>query len=207
MNKRTLIAGVSALAFAAGALSLPASATATELRTAPLAGVLAAETPAFDSNALDYDIVTAAVLAVIQVKPTSSVTALADGTIALTAFIPNDNAFRLLAKELTGKTIKSEKRVFDSLVKTLGVDKVEQVLLYHVVVGSTLDVSAALAANGAELTTASTGKIKVSVGTQIKLIDETKKRRDASVILSQIDVNKGNKQIAHGIDFVMLPKF
>ena len=149
---------------------------------------------------------TAAVLAVATAKPTSAVTALTDGTIALTAFIPNDAAFRALAKGLTHKTYKSEARVFNALVKKLGVDTIETVLLYHVVVGATVDVAGALASNGAELTTASTGKIRVAIGTKINLVDETPKRRNASVILTQVDLNKGNKQIAHGIDFVMLPK-
>lgn len=207
MKIKALLAsvGVSLLA-SAGLIVIPASAN-TILGTAPLASVLTAEAQAFDKDAKDYDIVTAAVLAVIQAKPSSAVTALADGNVALTAFIPNDSAFRELAKGLTGKTIKSEKKVFDTLVATLGVDTVEEVLLYHVVVGSTIDLGSALTANGTELTTASTGKIKVSIGTQVKLIDETKKRRDAAVILSQTNVNNGNKQIAHGIDFVMLPKF
>lgn len=55
--------------------------------------------------------------------------------------------------------------------------------------------------------TALAGKtIKVSVkGTKITLKDYIKKLANPFVNLSQVDLNKGNKQIAHGIDFVLLP--
>jgi hypothetical protein len=65
------IAAASAAALAAGALAAPA-ATAAE-GTKSLAAVLTAETPKFDKNWNDYDIVTAAVLAVLDAKPNSTV--------------------------------------------------------------------------------------------------------------------------------------
>ena len=65
----------------------------------------------------------------------------------------------------------------------------------------------ALKANGASLKTALTGKaIKVRVnGTTIRLGDYNRKLADPKVILSQVDINKGNAQVAHGIDAVLMP--
>ena len=64
----------------------------------------------------------------------------------------------------------------------------------------------ALKANGATLETALAGKVlKVSVkGTTITLTDYSKKPY-AKVILSAVDINKDNAQVAHGIDKVLMP--
>jgi hypothetical protein len=43
------------------------------------------------------------------------------------------------------------------------------------------------------------------MGTVITLGDYNKKLKDAKVILKQVDINKGNLQIAHGIDAVLMP--
>ena len=66
----------------------------------------------------------------LAAKPNSKVKALTDGTVTLTAFIPNDQAFRLLVKDLTGIAPKSEKQIFNAVAK-LGIPTVEAVLLYH----------------------------------------------------------------------------
>ena len=65
----------------------------------------------------------------------------------------------------------------------------------------------ALKADGASLQTAAAGKvIKVGVkGTKITLTDYNKKLENPVVLLSQVDINKGNKQVAHGIDAVLMP--
>ena len=67
--------------------SIPAAATTG---TTSLAEVLDVSNAAFDRNWENYDIVTAAVLAVLAEKPDSPVGVLADGSTELTAFIPND---------------------------------------------------------------------------------------------------------------------
>ena len=195
------LAAASAVALAAGALA-PA-ATAAEGNKS-LAAVLTAQTPKFDKNSKDFDIVTAAVLAVLKEKPKSPVGVLADGNVALTAFIPNDKAFRILAEDLTGKHIKSEKKVF-AAVAGLGIDTVETVLLYHVVPGATIDAKAALKSDGAVLTTAQGGTFKVNVvgKRQIRLQDQDRNSRNPRV--NVVDINKGNLQIAHGIDRVLRP--
>ena len=101
------IAAASAIALAAGAVA-PAAMAADD-GTKSLAAVLTATTPKFDKNWNDYDIVTAAVLAVLEAKPNSPVGVLADGDVALTAFIPSDRAFQTLVKDLTGTKPSTEK--------------------------------------------------------------------------------------------------
>lgn len=176
-----------------------------ETGTGSLAAVLTAKS-SFDTVATNYDILTAAVLAVLQAKPNSPVKVLTDGTVALTAFIPNDKAFMNLVMALTGKMPATEQDTFTA-VAGLGIDTVEQVLQFHVVPGAAILSGDALKANGAKLTSALMGKtISVSVnGTTITLGDYDKIALDPTVILTQVDINKGNLQIAHGIDAVLLP--
>jgi uncharacterized surface protein with fasciclin (FAS1) repeats len=176
-----------------------------KIGTKSLASILTAKS-SYDKNRNNFDILTAAVLAVLTAKPDSAVKVLTDGDVALTAFIPTDGAFMKLVKALTKKTPKSESAAF-KVVAGLGIDTVESILLYHVVPGDAILSPAALKANGATLTTALAGKtIKVGVkGTKITLNDYNKKLANPFVNLNQVDINKGNKQIAHGIDFVLLP--
>jgi len=51
--------------------------------------------------------------------------------------------------------------------------------------------------------------VKVSIRKHPKLTitlkDKDKGAQDAKVILSALDLNKGNKQVAHGIDRVLRP--
>jgi len=171
-----------------------------------LAAVLTSGKVGFDRNRQDFDILTAAVLAVLKAKPTSPVSVLTDGSVPLTAFIPTDDAFRRLVGSLTGKYFYSEQKVFDA-VAGLGIPTVETVLLYHVVPGATITAKQALKSNGAVVTTAQGGTIKVYVtkGPRIGLQDKDPDSRNPRVILSLTDINKGNKQIAHGIDRVLRP--
>lgn len=208
---RRVPALLAASTLALGALS--ATAPAASAKAAPgedaLAGLLTSDGNKFDKNKNDFDIVTEAALAIVAAKPDSPVALLADGTQRLTVFAPTDQAFRLLAKDLTGKTIKSEKKIFEALVDLAGVDTIETVLLYHVIPGKTLTSNKVLKANGAKLTTAQGGKIKVKVRMKprvsVTLKDRDKDARDPKAILKALDLNKGNKQIAHGIDRVLRP--
>ncbi|MDG4821694.1 fasciclin domain-containing protein [Asanoa sp. WMMD1127] len=177
------------------------------LGTRSLAAVLTADQSGFDRNGSDYDILTAAVQAVLAAKPASAVGVLADGGTALTAFIPNDRAFQTLVADLQHtKRLPSERASFTA-VAGLGIDTVESVLLYHVVPGATIDRRAALKADGATLTTAAGAPIKVDVygywWKRVKLVDADRSDRDPRV--NRFDINKGNRQIAHGIDRVLRP--
>jgi len=220
LNLRHRAAAVTAAAaLAATGLALAPSSSAAPARTAAptavaaatgttsLAAVLTANGGGtLDNKWSDFDIVTKAVVTVLTAKPTSKVAALTDGTVALTAFIPNDRAFQILVQSITGKKPRTEKATFKAVAK-LGIPTIEAVLLYHVVVGPAIDSSAALKADGAKLTTALGKKLGVQVTKKpaIILIDKDRGARNARVILAKVDINKGNAQIAHGIDRVLRP--
>jgi uncharacterized surface protein with fasciclin (FAS1) repeats len=202
IKRHKVVAGV-----AAGALALTSliATPANAAGTTSLATVLDTSNAAFDRNWADFDILTAAVNAVLAAKPTSAVAVLADGNTELTAFIPTDRAFRKLVKDLTGKTLKTEANVF-AAVAGLGIDTVEQVLLYHVVLGAPITKAAAVAVpSGTELTTAQGATITVRVGTSLILRDKAPKNLNPKVFLNRADINAGNKQIAHAINRVLLP--
>lgn len=204
MKVRAVASLLAATLISGGALIAAPSAVAND-GTNSLAAVLTAKN-SFDNDGSNYDILTAAVLAVLEAKPGSTVSALTDGSVALTAFIPNDDAFINLVEAYTGAAPASESAAFTA-VATLGIDTVENVLLYHVVVGPAILSPDALKANGATLATALKGaSIGVTVkGTTITLGDNDVVAADPKVLLPQVDINKGNKQVAHGIDAVLLP--
>jgi uncharacterized surface protein with fasciclin (FAS1) repeats len=141
---------------------------------------------------------------VLRAKPGSPVAVLANGKVALTAFLPTDRAFRRLVRDLTGRTYQREARVF-AAVAALGIDTVETVLLYHVVSGATITYRQGLRSNGAELTTAQGGTITVRVVYRyfVRLVDADPDDRNPLIV--QPNINKGNKQIAHGINQVLRP--
>ena len=126
MNLRSRLAAVavaSGLAVAPLALAGPAAQAAPG--TTSLAEVLLADTrkgqPTFDSKGKDFDILTAAVLAVLGSDPYSPVSLLADGDVRLTAFIPTDAGFARTAKDL-GITARNEERLTNKLVGALGLE-------------------------------------------------------------------------------------
>jgi uncharacterized surface protein with fasciclin (FAS1) repeats len=173
------------------------------LGTRSLVQVLLADKSGFDRNGKDFDILTAAVKAVLAAKPKSAVGVLANGKVRLTAFIPNDSAFRLLVRDLTGKAPAAEQDVFKA-VASLGIPTVEKVLLYHVVPGRTITAKQASHSNGVWLRTAEGASIKVRVvGRTIFLQDKDPNARNPRVVVA--DINKGNRQIAHAIDRVLRP--
>lgn len=214
MSLRRTLAVLASAGIASGAgLATASGASAHERHQSPqpatvetrsLATALAADRPGFDRNWHDYDIVEAAVGAVLTAKPNSPVKVLADGSVALTAFIPTDQAFRNLAGDLTKKRYSNEKAVF-AAVAGLGINTVETVLLYHVVPGTTIEARTALRSDSAQLTTAQSGKVTVDVrsGKRIYLVDADPDDRNARVV--QPDINKGNRQIAHGVSQVLRP--
>jgi uncharacterized surface protein with fasciclin (FAS1) repeats len=196
-----LLAGAALVAGATVAAAPAAHASTPGNR--PLANVLLSDGNTFDSNRRDFDIVTEAALAVLADNPNSPVKVITQGKKPLTAFLPTDQGFRLLVKDLTGTTYSSEKKIF-GVVESLGLDTVEAVLLYHVVPGLTITSAQAVNANGAELPTELGPEITVWVshGT-IRLVDQDLDDWNPKVI--RVDVNKGNKQIAHGINYVLRP--
>ena len=210
----TMIAGVGTAAAlvltAPVAAAAPASVSAPPTGTSSLATLLAADGSGFDRNWYDFDILDNAVGAVLAAKPASPVAVLADGTVPLTAFLPNDRAFQVLGFQLTRKWYSNEADVLGALAGKLGIDTVESVLLYHVVPGATIDSDAALKSNGAVLSTALASQtIKVNVLSArfklVRLVDGNRKALDPFLVASKLDLNKGNVQIAHGISLVLQP--
>ncbi len=212
MNVRRILVGLLTTTITAGTalVAAPAAQASAPLGTTSLAAVLAADGTGFDRNWRDFDILDNAVGAVLAAKPSSPVAVLGDGTVPLTAFLPDDRAFQLLAFSLTHRWYGSEHAVFTALAKTLGVDAIEKVLLYHVVPGVTIDAAAALRSNGAVLPTALSGEsLKVRVLSArfglIQLIDSKRGNLNPLLNPTQLNLNKGNRQIAHGVTFVLLP--
>ena len=181
-------------------------ATSIVLSTMPLTEVLNLSRAGFDDDLGDYDIFTYLFMEVWGATPLSAVGVMSDGYVPLTAFIPTDRAFRKLTTAITGKRLKNES-VIANTVMSLGVEAVEKVLLYHVVLSAPIESPAALQANGAVLTSANDQTFKVNVsGTVITLVDKDKTRKNAVVLLGKVDINSGHTQVAHGINQVMLPK-
>jgi hypothetical protein len=208
--KSLLAVSVSAAFLATGAVAPAQASESATPGTNSLAAVLTSDGDRFDHNRRDYDIVTEAVLAVLAAKPDSAVGVLADGTVPVTAFLPDDFSFRVLVKDLTGHWYRSEERVFTELAGAVGIDAIESVLLYHVIPGVTIDSAAALKANGAVLDTALAGAtLKVRVPCPylpiIRLVDNDPNDINPFVNPQALDINKGNLQIAHGIVFVLRP--
>jgi uncharacterized surface protein with fasciclin (FAS1) repeats len=213
--KRHLTAQLAALA--AGALvatgvgsSMPAGAATSHDRagTRSLAAVLAKDGTRLDHNWQDFDILEQAVLAVIAAKPQSPVALLTDGSVRLTVFAPTDQAFRDLVGDLTGRRPGTEKKTLKALLKVADVNTIETVLLYHVVPGATLPSPKVIKAakTRTKLTTAQGGTVKVvNRKGNITLADKDPDLTNPTVILNGIDINRGNKQIAHAIDRVLLP--
>ena len=208
MRRVPALLATSALALGAITAAAPA-ANAKAVGEDSLAGLLVSDGDQFDKFAKDFDIVTEAALAIVAAKPDSPVALLADGTKRATVFAPTDQAFRVLLKDLTGTKVKSEKKIFETLVAVAGVDTIEGVLLYHVIPGKTLTSGKVLKADGAKRMTAAGKKVKVDIrkkpSLRITLKDRDKGARDARVVLDALDLNKGNKQVAHGIDRVLRP--
>ena len=208
--RRTVLAGITAALAAATALAAAPTASASgPSGTRSLATVLAADGHSFDRNWYDYDIVDAAVTAVLKAKPNSPVAVLADGSVPLTAFLPNDRAFQVLAADVTHHWYRTESQVFTA-VAGLGIDTVEQVLLYHVVPGATITSRQALRSDGAVLQTALPGAtFTVDVIYRwlplVQLVDADRNDVNPYLVPGQLDINKGNRQIAHGITFVLRP--
>ena len=194
-----------AAVLATTALGAPGAQAHTKNGTRSLAAVLTKDTGGFDRNGRDFDVLTAAVLAVLEAKPDSPVKVLADGTVALTAFIPTDSAFQRLAREVTHQRRTPSEQAAFTTVAGLGIDTVEAVLLYHVVPGATITRKAALRSDNARLTTAAGATITVDVRRwhRVYLIDADTNDRNPRVV--KFDINKGNRQIAHAIDRVLRP--
>lgn len=194
----------------------PASADETSEMT--LADMILADADGqYDWKFWDYDIIGEVVLAIVQDatgdNPTVSTDLLAatDPEQTLTAFLPDDMAFRRLAHDLTGRWIWRESKIIPALLDAVGGDLqlINDIVEYHVVPGLAIDSATAAASSGASLPTVQGETIKVFVkkswwGPRIWLIDKDPDVRNARVDLRDVD-NYAVNGIWHGITRVMLP--
>lgn len=213
----TALATVVATTLTAASFSLAAPAEAGtpvdshraaehRLGSTSLAKVLAADGARFDRKWGDFDILDRAVRTVLKAKPHSPVSLLAKGGQRATVFAPTDRAFRRLVRSVTGTTQPTEKATFHTLATAAGVDTIEAVLLYHVVPGKTLTSAKVVRADGARLKTAQGGVVVVKVTKKgVRLVDRDPNATNATAIPRLLDINKGNRQVAHGIDRVLRP--
>lgn len=207
--RRAVVAAATAVTMAVA----PAVVMAPSAQAKPvsLGSILIADakkdgSPSFDKNKRDFDILYGAVLAVLAEKPDSPVGLLLRPRQRLTAFIPNDGGFERTAKEL-GITAKNERRLLRQLARALGVDGVEDVLLYHVVPGKKLTSPKVAASDGAALSMANGGTVTVNIREKngnIKL-RATGPATNPRVIAVDVNRKKGNKQVAHVINKVLIP--
>jgi uncharacterized surface protein with fasciclin (FAS1) repeats len=168
-----------------------------------LAAVLAAD-HGYDRNGRDFDILEKAVKAVLAAKPDSPVAVLAQGRTRLTAFLPTDAAFRRLVRDLTGQSPRTEKGTFRVIARLVDIDTLEAVLLYHVVPGLTLRSGQVAKLVGTPLTTAGGGQVTMRLRDgRVVLVDQDPDDRNPKVVA--VDINRGNRQIAHAIDRVLRP--
>ena len=162
---------------------------------------------AFDSDLSNFDIFTFLTLDVLGKRPNSRLWRMADGTVPMTAFIPTDRAFKKLVKALTGVNYNSERKIYN-IARTLGTDKLNQILLYHFVFGDPLLAEDVLAANNTFLTTPRKVTIRVVYdGTELKLRDKDRDRINPRVILSRVNLNGENNQVVHPINGVLIPTY
>lgn len=206
MMHRIATLGLTA-ALTTAVLAAPAPASAgDDYGDRSLAEVLAADGDSFDDTWRDFDVLDRAVRVVLSENPESPVGVLADGSVALTAFLPTDGAFRKLVGDITGKKPANERKVWKKVKKTFDVDTVEQVLLYHVVPGEPITSAMAAEADGVTLTMAQGGEVTVNVkDSGIFLQDANKDVKNPRLLTSLLDINEGNHQVGHGMNRVLLP--
>lgn len=157
----------------------------------------------FDRRWHDFDIVTQAVLLYPDL-----VAAASNPDLDLTVFLPNDLAFRKLVQDLTGQRLGTESEVFGA-VAGLGLETVETVLTYHIIVGSAIDYRTARQSDGAVLTTLQGGSLTVDVRghrwwSSVRLVDNDPDDRDATVVWPNVG-GEATNGFAHGMDRVLRP--
>jgi uncharacterized surface protein with fasciclin (FAS1) repeats len=204
---RKLLVGAAAALGVVAIAPTPVSATGGS-SDQTLADILLADSArddadGFDRRWWDFDIVTQAVLLFPDLVEAAS-----DPDAELTAFLPNDQAFRQLVKEITGEWVRAEADVF-AAVASLGTDTVKNVLLYHIVPAS-ISYSDARDSDGATLTTlldGSTLDVDV-VGKRwwrvVQIVDADTDDRDPTVVWPNVGGEASNGY-AHGINRVLRP--
>lgn len=213
MIRRT-IAGLTAAVAVAAPLALAAPASATEAKPTILSVVNSVDRYTSTENKAgldrfrwdqknwyDFDILTAAVVA-----DGNLVGAVTNPQTAVTLFAPNDRAFQLLAKDLTGKWYFTEQGVLDAVVGAVQAGKVDltNVLTYHVV-GGKFTKADIVPLIGEPIATLNGGKIVVQPPNkfgQIVIKDEVDAFRNPTLVRTDIDAGHS---VIHSISRVLIP--
>jgi uncharacterized surface protein with fasciclin (FAS1) repeats len=190
-----------ALTAAAFTTASPAGAAPATIADVVLSDSAKDNAQGFDKNWHDYDIVTQAVLLFPDL-----VAAVSDPNASLTALAPNDQAFRLLASELTKKHFRNEADVF-AAVASLGTDTVKTVLTYHIV-GAKLGAATVLNSDDAQVATLGGGTFAVDVINKrkkiVQFVDGDPNARNARLVKADLGGALANGFI-HGVDRVLRP--
>lgn len=204
----TLVALLTFAISPAKAQMTPSGDEFSSLGTVSLATALKFDQPAFDNNWQDHDILVHLLNRVLAAKPDSTLSVLKDGTVPVTVLAPDDFAFRSLAGYRNGRGIvlSTEARVYE-FISRLNINTLERVLKYHLVPSEVLAAMDLLSSNGLSLPTQEGSPIRVSIATSVRLVDVSTHNRSSLVHLSSLDINGGNRQIAHSISAVLLPSF
>jgi uncharacterized surface protein with fasciclin (FAS1) repeats len=163
----------------------------------------------FDKNQYDYDIIGEVVLAIVQSGIDTQLGASLDPSVELTAFLPNDRAFKLFQYDLTGVWIGDESKVIPAILDAVGgnLDLVNAVVEYHVVPG-VIDSSVALGADGVSLTSimgaSFTVDVKNASAPRIVLVDNEPDLYNARISPWDLD-NFASNGVWHGISRVLIP--
>lgn len=198
-------------ALIAGAFALPASAkSGNKGETTTLADQILADADGrFDRRWSDYDIIGEIVRTILDSGISTQLGAAADPNVELTAFLPNDRAFRRLAHDLTGQWIRSEADIIPALLTAVSGDLalVNAIVEYHVVPGK-ITAKTALRSDGAELTSIMGASFEVDVKNRrrakVELIDNDPDLRNPRLIRWDLN-NYATNGIWHGIDRVLIP--
>lgn len=212
MKKRHVTSALTAAALAGTTLAATTVPTqgATEQQAAgtrSLAKVLAADGHHFDHNWRDFDITDYFIGRVLEKKPDSDLAIVAKGWKRVTAFLPTDYGWRTTAREILGRDFRSERRIARAMWRAAGnAGLVEQHLLYHLVPDATITYREARLAAPTKLTTLEGGELKVRYRHgRVVLADFNADSPNARAYRPVSNINKGNRQIAHGISSMLSP--
>ena len=169
-----------------------------------LADVLAKDTSGPENphhaDGSDFDLLSFALERVLAARPGSPLGALADPQRALTAFLPDDDAFAAALRAGKRGRVPNEKAAAARLRWTPPAE-LERLLLDHVVLDATLTSADVLGADGTELTTAGGSTLTVRVdGDRVRLLDDDGR---VAATVTAVDVNLGQVQVDHVIDRVL----
>jgi hypothetical protein len=220
---RKLVAGVAAgAAVIAGTLGLAPAAQASSGSLAEALGVDPVTAGSFrtDRNWHDFDILREAAEVVLATNPGSPIGVLADGSAPVTAFLPDDRAFRVLEASLTGSWERTEKAVITGLVTALGgparaAATFDTVIQYHLLEDAAVRSNAVLGLKGKPrsertFTTQQGGTIVFQVWSAkpafpvVSIGDQDRDAPNPFLVPWKLDITAGS-QIAHGISGVLRP--